>query len=159
VSEQFGLFSLITMLGSANRGQWGESGRIFIPLDFVSDMPAMDFDTREQHGIGNVTGTRRGNSVATIRFQSPCPLTERRRCSKFLPDYIRLPLSGVPAPIGFPHDHLHGGMLALSETDVAFLTLAKENWIRRFGSLQSELDAILSGRYCIAKSENVITLI
>ena len=157
VSEQFGLFSLIIMLGRATKGRWDESGRIFIPLDFVSDMPAMDFDTGEQRGIGNVTVTLRGNSIAAIRFQHPWPQTERRRCSNFLPDYIRLPLSGVPAPTRLPHDHPHGGMLMLPETDVAFLTLAKDNWIRRFGSLRSELDAILSGRYCIAKSEDVIT--
>ena len=49
------------------------------------------------------------------------------------------------------------GILVLPETDIAFLTLSKGNWIRRFGSLKAELDAIVSGRYCIAKSEDVVT--
>jgi hypothetical protein len=50
-------------------------------------------------------------------------------------------------------------MLTLHRTDVAFLTLAKANWVRRLCTLSAELDAILSGRYCIAKSVDVVTLI
>ena len=157
ISEQFGLFSLILMLARASQGRWDVSGRVFIPLDFVTDMPALEFETGAQRGIGNVTVTLRGNSISAIRFQHPWPQTERRRCSNFLPDYIRLPLAGSPWPTRYPHSRPHGGILTLPETDVAFLTLSKRNWIRRFGTLKAELDAILSGRYCIAKSEDVVT--
>jgi hypothetical protein len=89
---------LIIMLVRANKRRFDDSGRIFVPLDFVSDMPAMDLDTGEQRGIGNVTLTLQGNSIAAIRFLHPWPQTERWQCSNFLPDYIRLPLAGVPAP-------------------------------------------------------------
>ena len=157
ISEQFGLFSLILMLARASQGQWDVSGRCFIPLDFVTDMPAVEFETGAQRGIGNVTVTLRGNSISAIRFQHPWPQTERRRCSNFLPEYIRLPLTGSPWQTRHPHPHPHGGILNLPETDVAFLTLSRRNWIRRFGTLKAELDAILSGRYCIAKSEDVVT--
>ena len=65
ISEQFGLFSLILMLARASQGRWDVSGRVFIPLDFVTDMPALEFETGAQRGIGNVTVTLRGNSIST----------------------------------------------------------------------------------------------
>ena len=157
LSAQFGLFSLIQMLARANRGRWDRSGRTFVPLDFVRDLPAMAFDTGEHRGIGNITVHLRGNSISEIRFEHPWPQTERRRCSNFLPDYIRLPVSGIPEPLRLQQVNSHSGVLTLPSTDVAFLTLAKANWVRRLGTLSAELDAILSGRYCIAKSEDVIT--
>jgi hypothetical protein len=51
--------------------RWDDNGRIFVPLHFDSDMPAMDFDTGEQPDIGNFTVTLRGKSIAAVRFQYP----------------------------------------------------------------------------------------
>ena len=79
MSEQFRLFSLIIMLARASKGQWNDTGRVFIPLDFVTDKPASEFET----GESAISQTLRENPISAIRFQHPRPQSERCRCSNF----------------------------------------------------------------------------
>ena len=62
------------MLARASKGQWNDTGRVFIPLDFVTDMPASEFKT----GESAISQTLRGNPTSAIRFQHPLPQSERR---------------------------------------------------------------------------------
>ena len=48
-------------------------------------------------------------------------------------------------------------MIAVPDTDVTFLTLAKDKWEQRLGTLATELAAILGGTYTISKCEQILS--
>ena len=56
-----------------------EGFKRFIPLDFITDKPASEFET----GESAISQTLRGNPISAIRFQHPRPQSERCRCSNF----------------------------------------------------------------------------
>ena len=149
VSEDFELLTLAQMLAKAEKGRWNRAGTVFTPLDSAQGLPTAYYKVMSSEGMGHVTVGIRGSSIASIAFERAWPVTARMCGSNFSPDLLRLENAGL-AP---PHHH----MIAVPDTDVTFLTLAKDKWEQRLDTLATELAAILGGTYTISKCEQILS--
>jgi hypothetical protein len=136
VSSDFDMLSLAQMLVRASKGRWNRAGTVFTPLDVSHGLPPVRYKVDSSEGLGAVTFGLRGSSIAFMEFEHSWPATARRCGSNFTPTHLRLESAGLPSP----NHH----MVAVPETDMTFLTLAKHKWERRLGTLPTELSAILS---------------
>ena len=148
VSKDFEMLTLCQMLARASRGRWNRAGTVFVPVTAMYGMPLARFKVDSSEGLGGVVVGLRGGSIASIEFERAWPVTARRHGSNFSPPLLRLEGAGMPVP----HQH----MIAVPDTDMTFLTLAKEKWERRLGTLPTELASILDGTYTISKSAQIL---
>ena len=103
--------------------------------------------------MGDITLVGQGSTLLRLVFAMPWPRAVRGSGSHFLPEECRLERTGPDAckRTGTP-----APLVRTPRTDVVHLTLGQENWIRLMGNLPAELAAIVEGRYCISKSEQVV---
>ena len=137
VSEDFELPMLAQMLAKAEKGRWNRAGTVFTPLDSAQGLPTAYYKVMSSEGMGHVTVGIRGNSIASIAFERAWPVTARMCWSNFHQNCCASRARASP-----PHHH----MIAVPDTDVTFLTLAKDKWEQRLGTLATELAAILAAR-------------
>ena len=140
LNKNFPLLALATSLSRARYGFWSADRRIFFSnLDSSQTLLRWAVLTRPAQDIGVVHITFAGSTFDSFRFQEPWPDARYRPRAQFMDPRIRLP-------------QLPNGIFKTPESSDSLIR-SKPHWYRYFGNdLAAELETILDGHYCVAKT-------
>ena len=155
LSDELPLLPLAECLGRASRGFWGQGGAVFTTTSnkkFIALGPIWwRVTVAGVSDLGSVAITFCDQEISKFEFEIPWKETDRPWGSHFLPPACRI------APVDEREysrnlDPPYNFARKVPDKDVAYITLGKEAWRRRLGTLSAELETLLDGNYCVSRS-------
>jgi hypothetical protein len=150
ISRELPPLALARCLVRARFGFWSDDRRVFFPSYRYPGQGLANrwgLMTKEANDLGTVHVTFEGERIVSFRFSHAWPKARfRNGRSHFMGKEFQLPVAGVVGSAERP--------VKIFKTVRASdgLKLAIPFWHRYFGSLAPELEAILEGTFCVAKS-------